>query len=76
MREILFAAALADDHRPNASDNNMGDCFKLTCKRWVNIQHARKKGGFQWYHFIPSNIQGIHNEVRFHLGSYVNITLL
>lgn len=31
MREILFALALADDHRPNAYDNNMDGCFKLEC---------------------------------------------
>lgn len=30
MREILFAA-LADDHKPNAYDNNMDGCFKLEC---------------------------------------------
>lgn len=29
MREILFATALADDHTPNAYDNNMDGCFKL-----------------------------------------------
>lgn len=36
MREILFATALADDHRPNAYDNNMDGCFKL--ERYLEIR--------------------------------------
>lgn len=31
MREILFATALADDHKPNAYYNNMAGCFELEC---------------------------------------------
>lgn len=42
MRKIIFATALADYHRPNASDSNMYSCFKLNCS-FVNVGKKKKK---------------------------------
>lgn len=76
MRGILFAGALADDHRPNASDNNMDGCFRLTCKCWLNIQQSRKKKTVvSAASDCLSNIEVIHGKGRLNFTRFADFPL-
>lgn len=69
MREILFATALADDHRPNASDNNMDDCFKLKCYFFVAVSYmVNRKKDAKKCHFLRKKMKksGIFNRNKQH----------